>query len=545
MTASITTGPLPNAAAGNLDDAPYRVLLHDVQEAFEKVVGDGPVFTTDATDLWQDYLATFEEGERQFHNCMACHAFIKRYGGLVTIAEDGATTPILWGLKNVPQPYTFGFSMLHRRVSRAKVTGVFLSPLKTWGQPVTGEWVHLSLAVPKPLILAPRLLQTPGQMMAEKREDFRTVSRALGEFGTAEFNSGVIGQALAILKTDSLYRSEKVLGQAQWLADLQARREAAKGADRRANVTWLAVAKAPAGFCHPRSSMIGTLLEDLAAGMSFDAVARRFAEKMHPLQYQRPQAEPTAGNIAQAEKAIAGLGAAGSLARRYARLEEVETLWKPTPAAFPSAGGGVFEHLRPKAKSSPPSIQTHAQMITWEKFARTVLPGAKSIDLLVPSHGNFCGLLTAVNPDAPPILQWDMPERRNPVSWYVYSGGSPAARWSLSGGQWATVTAVCLQPSMWYGAELAHQGEGAILLLKGARDTNPAHGCLFPEILKAELRAVRATIEAHSRSMRVEGREEASANGIKISKGSGPLGGLVRVDAGGGVWSTWNIDRWD
>lgn len=50
--------------------------------------------------------------------------------------------------------------------------------------------------------------------------------------------------------------------------------------------------------------MIGTLLDDIASGMSFDSVSRRFAEKMHPLQYQRPQAAPSAGNIAQAEKIV-------------------------------------------------------------------------------------------------------------------------------------------------------------------------------------------------------------------------------------------------
>ena len=111
-----------------------------------------------------------------------------------------------------------------------------------------------------------------------------------------------LAQALKLLKSEALYRSEKVLGQAQWLYDLH---RALPSRRNRDHVLWRAVAAAPAGFCHPRSSMIGTLLEDLAAGMPFDDVSRRFAEKMHPLLYQRPQAAPSAGNIAQAEKIVA------------------------------------------------------------------------------------------------------------------------------------------------------------------------------------------------------------------------------------------------
>ena len=77
--------------------------------------------------------------------------------------------------------------------------------------------------------------------------------------------------------------------------------------------------------------MIGTLLEDLATGMDFATVSARFAAKMHPLKYLRPQAAPRAGNIADAEKIVAKLGIARSLERRFARIDEIETLWTDAP----------------------------------------------------------------------------------------------------------------------------------------------------------------------------------------------------------------------
>ena len=148
-----------------------------------------------------------------------------------------------------------------------------------------------------------------------------------------------------LLDSEQLYRSEKVAGPARWLMALHERLAAIKKKPHvREAIVWRAVATAPPGFCHVRSTMVGTLLADLAAHMPFHQVRRRFSDKMHPLQYQRPTAAPSAGNIAQAEKAMKELDAAGALARRFARLEDLQaTLWTPpAPAAPPREGNGPF-----------------------------------------------------------------------------------------------------------------------------------------------------------------------------------------------------------
>src|SRR5262249_16422363 len=142
----------------------------------------------------------------------------------------------------------------------------------------------------------------------------------------------------------------------------------------RENLLWLAVATAPAGFCHVRSSVVGSLLEDIQDGKPFDAVKRAFDEKMSPLQYQRPTAPPSDGNIKQAEEPGAKPGSAGALRRRYARLEDLQTIWRPfaEPEATPD---GVFGHLREKKRDAP--LRATGSTMTWEKFARTVLPNAE------------------------------------------------------------------------------------------------------------------------------------------------------------------------
>lgn len=539
MNTQVSEAAVADHHHGNGDDVDYAAFLIQLNARFlaNTQGGTAPLFKTDVSpdQLWAAYMHSLPEGQRQFHTCSCCRGFIKRYGGLVTIAADGSTASAIWNPEDAPPLYLEAVKHMQGMAQRATVTGPFLSALREWGQHQTGIWQHLSITPPASMVYK-GVDKTAGQAMAVKREDFRTVRRAL-----EDISPHVLEQALTLLRADALYRSEKVLGQAEWLHTLQCTLATTPHEVRSANILWRAVSTAPAGFCHPRTSMISTLLEDIEAGLDFADVSRKFKAKMGPLQYQRPQAAPSAGTIAQAEKLMEQLGAAGSLARRYARVDEIEALWRSAAPEAPAAAGGVFSHLQPKDQAAAPASNLHLPVITmtWEKFAKTVLPDAKQIHLKVPSFGHFIGMATAVNADAPPIIQWDLPEARNPVSWYVYHGGSGAHRWGLAAGAWALVTAAALRPHMWRGGGFEHQGKGALFVLQGQRDLHGAHACLFPEILKAEFHGVRSVIEAYSSRAKMEGGDEASANGIDV------IGAHVRVSTGAGPAIEYKIDRWD
>ena len=97
---------------------------------------------------------------------------------------------------------------------------------------------------------------------------------------------------------------------------------------------------------------------------------------------------------------------------------------------------------------------------------------------------------------------------------------------------------------MWNGGN-EHQGKGVVFLMENARETRTAGAALFPEILREELRAVRATIEAYSRSATMHGLAEGTACGLMLDAGSkGAWNAQVRVRSGGRV-ITYNLDRWD
>lgn len=537
-TASITT----TTAAISDHQRDYEETLSTVRESAHSLGASAKfVFQTDASGLWQAFLAALPPEQRQHHTCTACRHFVERFGSLVVVNDQGIATSLMWSMGG-HGIYDAPIRAMLRLVTRAEITGVHFTAERTWGLPETGPWHHFAVSadVLFPHLVSPHATpKTPGQRAAMVRHEHGLLAAAL-----AQYPADLVVRATAVLETGKVYRGEVCMGVAKWLLGLHAQRASTKNARLRDNLLWLAAASAPAGWCHVRSGMIGTLLDDLAAGLEFGDVADRFAAKMHPLQYMRPTAAPTAGNVAQAEKIVDALGIRPSLDRRFARLEDVTAaLWKPSAATKPAATGGTFGHLLEPTGSDARDVGASAVTMTWEKFARTVLPTAERIELLAPEHGNYIALITSVHPDAPPILQWDRPEQRCPVSWYLYNGGSPARRWNVRAG-WTNVTAICMSPPHWHGTARDKDGHRVFVLLEGARDTfHTEGGGFFPESLRAELHEVRNTLEAYANRATIAGKDEATACGIDISGGTS-WSGTLRVTSRG-LRQTYRIDRWD
>lgn len=535
---------------GNVDDRDYDAFLERLNARILERTNDfkRPLFKTDAPDLFKPYLDLFSDEEtRQYHNCHACRRFLELYGSLAVVDDDGRLQSALWDPEDAPPILAAAITMFEKAVRRARIETVFLTSEKVWGQPVTGPWKHMAITN------TPRRESWPSyaralwsgvsqaeQIMAEKREDFRTVSRAL-----AEFNLDILEQVVQLLRSDQLYRSDKVLGPAEWLRDVQRQRTAARG-NARENVVWKAVATAPAGFCHPRSSMIGTLLADISSGLSFHEVSARFRERMAPSQYQRPQAAPKAGAIERAERLVDTLGIEPSLRRRHLRLDEVapeNVLWKPREAAQRKAGG-VFGHLLGLSERNRAAQFITPQItMTWSKFQTEVLATAEQLEMRAPHRGPYCAFVTAADMDAPPILQWDREDARNPVSWYFEDKGAFASRFNVSANMLCKVTAVMLKPTMWQPG-FDHFGKGVMLVIDGARDTERAGLALFPEMLKSELHGVRSVIEAHSKSREMEGGDQPNVvAGLMIEAGC-TWGLPLRVHTNG-RHQDYVLDRWD
>ena len=531
--------PTPTKVGNSHDHAYSDFLLERQSWATARMEGE-PLFTTSAAEgLFQHYLEAIPEAERQYHNCNACRKFIERYGSLATIDEVTGEISCAFFAETGDAPE---YAAIAKAVRRSQITGVHVSSEQVWGVPQTGPWIHLAVRPTRDHVYTSRT-KSASEMAAEKKQDFITVLNYL-----LELKPDALTQALRVLESDTLSRSEKVLGPVRWLKQVHdTRAKAAKGS-RAANILWRAIATAPAGFCHPRASMAGTLLADIEAGMSYEEVAARWASKMHPLQYQRPSAAPSAGSIAAAEALMEKLGAGSALRRRFARLEDLQTLWLPQPLAKgqdEAPSGKLFGHLIPKGEEKVADLQIPPVTMSWKKFRDTILPGCAKIEFFVTGGtDNFTAMTAAVDPEAPCIFQWG-----NSVCHYVYHGGSPASRFNLPSNQFVDVTAVCLSSDTW-GTPLSpvpNFAPSVTFVLKGAVDQANKSPALFPETLKSEFHAIRATIEAFSKAGKLEGSDEASACGILFSKldANHRWQSRFRVTTTGGSILYYCLDRWD
>lgn len=533
------------------DDTSYRGWLERIQARFNAVTADAKsLHVATASKLWDAYLSGFSDADtRKYHDCWTCQSFINSFGALVVVDDDGVATSALWDVSDAPDLYKPSVAaMLERITADKRVSSPFFSDVALLGKAEAGGWAHLSLELPDKFVVMPGIL-TAHQVAAGKAQARAAMKRALNEFSPA-----VVKRALVVLGSDALYRGEAVMGPAQFLSDLHSVMTSGLPDYAKHNLVWRAATEAPEGFLHPRSSMIGTLLVDLAdSSLTLDDVKKRFAAKMHPLDYRRPQVAPKAGNIARGETIIEKLGLARSLERRFARLHEIEAIWRPPVAPAEPNGKGVFAHV--KASNAKPALQDHssseAVAITYVKFRDTVLPGATSIDALV-THGNqpFAAFLTALYDDAPPIIKWDKPGARNPFTWYTWGNrtesGSPPSQWGLTSG-WIRVTAVSRSPAEWgmpKDAQPVSSYRSAMFVLEGAVDSRDDGNALFPEMLIPELHEISPTIEAYAKTAKIHGRAQGSAGGLMVTASGCPRPVIVRVTSEG-VTQSYKIDRWD
>lgn len=525
--------------AGDFDDltrSAHRALAHALEQ------GGGRLFRVDAGDLFALYLEQFFPAEdRQYHNCNCCHSFLRRYGSLVYLTEAGDVRSALWDEHLMPSHHAYhGVAhALRKAVEAGRLVDQFLWDDREWGTREAGGFTHL-WATPDPQYRWARRDMTAEQATAARREDRRHLARAVGEM-----DRQAVLRAAGMLRSGELSRGEKLVEWADWLVALQDEANSNSSRHKREHLNrllWRAVASAPAGWCTPRSSSLGALVEDLASGMSVHEVKRRHEERVDPLKYQRPTTLKE-GNVRQAERLFEELGLAPTLRRRFALAEELVHLWSWAKVAEPAKVGGVFGHLL--ADQRPAQVRrltAEPVPMTFAKFRRDVLPRALEVEVVVPQHGQFSAFTTQADRDAPPILQWDSEECRNPFAWYVYHNGSPASVWNLRGGSHARVVAMSLMPCNW-GDEGRHRdlGSRALLVLEGARDGRNSSLALFPECLRSELHAVRSTIEAHSRSGRLEDVDGQHAAGLLVGDGCEATL-LVRTREG---VSSYRIDRWE
>lgn len=510
-----------------LEDHTYHIFI----EWFSKNLRllDGPFFTSVLTGkdtISEVYLKALGKDNQQY-KCRECIRFLNTYGSLLTW-HNGRMVPLLELVLLLNKEPKDAESKKHiaafRKVLRAfpvNITGAYTPYEKTWGEPEKGGFEHLHWTFT-------RLKPAKSEADARKRngeieEQFRCLQQVAKEAKDWLHPLNTILDYL--IPSDMLQRPEKIRPAAEWLRETLNIHQVTIFKD---NYLWYQAATAPPGFATPRSGILGALVADLQTKTVKNAV-KAFNERIDPTKYQRIQAGTTVGNVAAAKQYFMANGLQQSLQRKIATHKDVTFLWKAQDAVVSTnteVSESLFGNLPVKnSRTSKPTDTNYTPLeLTWKKFCQLYITNglARNITLLVNAQERkaYGAFLTAVNNTAPFLFQWD-----NHVSWYVTAGGSRLHDWmnipAREGYKLVKVVGLVAQPFTWSGngAQYKHLADGVCFVLEGFYPKALPSSCLFPEILRADLKPYRATIETYSNNNKVRN----TLLGLKRSKVAGGL----------------------
>jgi len=421
------------------------------------------------------------------------------------------------------------------------------------GNETTGDFHHFFLKFRDSRLKR----RTPGVVELATDDATRMLTRVLDDYSI-----DIIREAHRLLKGDKLHNASHHLAAITWLLGIHDDRllDKAKTQEARANlITRIAAATWFQALSQLRSGALSTLLEDVKAGTEFGVIERKWNAINDPLQYLRPQAAPSAGNIAAAERLMKELNVTEHDMRRrqltYSDIPDNVKIWQSRRTldkihTEPKADG-IFSSVVPKAgrekeiKTTPTEFEwridsTPPTKITFSRLVTDVLPTTTKLEMHVIPRAPLCFFITGFK-GTKPLMQWHSDS--NLASWYYPGRAGPVVKHNLKPDTWNEVSCLMPFPHLWDGIPATttfalpsektvengfkyyHTKNGLryLLCLKGVTQEDRRSLCLFPSLLKAEFHGVRSTIEAYSNKTNQEVVEDLEAKGgivagLKVDK---------------------------
>lgn len=370
-------------------------------------------------ELWDAYLEAFPDGtnpmfrERTKHDCATCRHFIKNVGNVVRI-KDGKLESV-WSNIMVDEPYQTVAKELAQLIETAPIKEVFAVRERKFGNPLTRtldedgnveRWTHFSCEVPTKFT-TDSIGETVG------RADSR---RNVFERGMRELSAEAIEIVEDLILQNSLYRGEEHKRRVQDFKKLKTAFDKLDDEVQKSIFIWENI-KNPAA--DTKNTVIGTLIQDISAGMPLVDAVNAFESKVAPTNYKRSSAPITKGMIKKAMETIDKLGLRDSLARRMAVPSDLSVnnvLFVDRNVAG-EMKDSLESMLMEEVKVSEKDFGK-VEEIDIDDFMTNVLPKASSIELMLEGKHvkNLVTITAPQHPDAPPLFKWD-----NPYAW-SYNG---------------------------------------------------------------------------------------------------------------------------
>ena len=398
----------------------FNEMIKDVDHLFE--------VSLDKDELWNTYLNSFPVGtneiyrERTEHDCSCCRHFIKIIGNAVVIKDNKIKT--IWDFRTYDSTYQPVLDALDAFVKYHVVSDIYVSKeqkigtLKNYESLENGqvkEWSHFFLELPNRLV--DKTSRSEGDIKGGFRDTRNVFKRSLDEISEDSLLT-----ILELINSNTLYKGEEWKGVLNEFLKYKKQYDKLSTDTEKELYAWEQSVKAGIAIGRIRNHSIGTLLVNISEGMNLDLAVKKYEQIVAPANYKRSKPIYSKKMLEDAQKKIVELGYIDSLARRYARLDDItvnDILFSNKDSAKRINGAiDIFGELAKNAKGSNAKKFSKVEEITIDTFINDVLPTASEIELYLENKhsSNLVSLIAPQNKDSKSMFKWG-----NNFGW-AYSG---------------------------------------------------------------------------------------------------------------------------
>ncbi|WP_051356396.1 YfaP family protein [Azorhizobium doebereinerae] len=398
--------------AAAADAAKAHGEFHDFANAIERrfrEMAGGELYAVDAGDLFSVYLAAYPDGTnpifrvRTEHDCSCCKNFVRNVGHLVSLQCGQIST--VWDVAGLEYPFDVVAAKLAEHVLSRPISTVFRTKEFKFGahhtnelreEGVTRRWHHFFCDVPSRF-----RSDAPDAARGEVGATAQVLRR-----GLEELSADSIETVVDLIQDNALYRGAEFEHQVLEFLNLHARYPRERSASEKDAFIWAHVGRPAARF---RNTVIGTLVQDIAAGVDLDHAVRSYEAKVAPQNYKRPTALITPRMISDAITKLKDLGLESAVERRFARMSDVSV--NNVLFVDNSVRGAMKDGLAGLLMEAVKPVMNDvkgAEPIAIEEFLSRIVPQATSIGLLLENKHlqNFMSLTAPVHADAGKLFKW-------------------------------------------------------------------------------------------------------------------------------------------
>lgn len=506
-----------------LVDGYYDTLSDAIQDNVERLIAEvsnrvykvvKPNNLHGSLDFIEILIQGLDENLKQRFRCSECGSFLRNYGYFVVLDDHLTPVPLLWSIDESVDigPFRKGVSALYEMIQRAKIdrpvdfrdiTIRFPTHDKLGSDKDSNYYPHFNIKR-----VVNNVVITGGTDIADLetyRRNFEVLRNSfLNYFHKKIDDVPVMLKAIKFIRLNSPMNADTLVFGLERFVKLYMNpiNLAYQTGGQAARDTVIAhCANSRNDIINYNGTVMGMVMDGLIEGLSTSLLLNRLKTFTDSLNHMRPTRDARGNDVTAANEYFVENGLIPSLDRRYATLEDIKSehlLWRPTETED-KTDGSPFDHLLkgPEKKTKERKIEGKLR-IPLSEF-KALLPEFTSLEITRNNTLGFGSLVTAVYPEAKPIVVWDNDENRNPVSWFVFRARH--ARDTIH--ECGSVKAITQLPSQWSGFE---KYDGLVFILDKPSAVKSylngeymtSHG-LYPEILNKGLYPHRVVMENYSK----------------------------------------------